>query len=58
MTDVAPNRCGEPNRPEGTLALQGGEEVRLTEEMKNITVNSLFRPGMRKSLNLYWELIM
>jgi len=28
MTDVAPNRCGEPNRPEGTLALQGGEEVR------------------------------
>jgi putative transposase len=29
MTDVTPNRCGEPmNRPEGTLALQGGEEVR------------------------------
>jgi IS605 OrfB family transposase len=28
MTDVFPNRCGEPNRPEGTLALQGGEEVR------------------------------
>ena len=21
MTDVNPNRCGEPNRPEGTLAL-------------------------------------
>jgi hypothetical protein len=31
MTDVDPNRCGEPmNRPEGTLALQGGEEVRET----------------------------
>jgi hypothetical protein len=30
MTDVAPNRCGEPMNPlEGTLALQGGEEVRL-----------------------------
>ena len=32
MTDVAPNRCGEPmNRPQrggGTLALQDGEEVR------------------------------
>ena len=29
MTDVAPNRCGEPvNRLKGTLALQGGEEVR------------------------------
>jgi IS605 OrfB family transposase len=29
MTDVTPNRCGEPmNRPMGTLALQGGEEVR------------------------------
>jgi len=28
MTDVAPNRWGEPvNRPKGTLALQGGEEV-------------------------------
>jgi hypothetical protein len=38
-----------------SLALQGGEEVRLTEE---ITENSLFRLGMRKSLNLYWELIM
>jgi transposase len=21
MTDVFPNRCGEPNRPEGTFAL-------------------------------------
>jgi len=29
MTDVFPNRCGEPNRPEGTLVLQGGEEVSL-----------------------------
>jgi len=29
MTDVAPNRWGEPvSRPRGTLALQGGEEVR------------------------------
>jgi hypothetical protein len=27
MTDVTPNRCGEPNRPEGTLALQDREEV-------------------------------
>jgi putative transposase len=28
MTDVAPNRCGEPVNPlEGTLALHGGEEV-------------------------------
>jgi IS605 OrfB family transposase len=28
MTDVNPNRWGEPvNRPKGTLALQGGEEV-------------------------------
>ena len=29
MTDVAPNRWGEPmNHLEGTLALHGGEEVR------------------------------
>jgi IS605 OrfB family transposase len=29
MTDVSPNRCGEPMKPlGGTLALQGGEEVR------------------------------
>jgi putative transposase len=29
MTDVSPNRCREPmNRPKGTLALKGGEEVR------------------------------
>ncbi|NAZ38729.1 MAG: IS200/IS605 family element transposase accessory protein TnpB [Acidilobus sp.] len=29
VTDVSPNRWGEPvNRPKGTLALQGGEEVR------------------------------
>jgi len=29
MTDVTPNRCGEPVNPlKGTLALQGGEEVR------------------------------
>jgi hypothetical protein len=28
MTDVNPNRCGEPvNRPEGTLTLQDREEV-------------------------------
>jgi len=28
MTDVFPNRCGEPNRPEGTEPpFQGGEEV-------------------------------
>jgi len=31
MTDVAPNRCGEPMNPlKGTLALKGEEEVRLT----------------------------
>jgi hypothetical protein len=30
MTDVAPNRCGEPvNRPKETLTLQGGEEVSI-----------------------------
>jgi hypothetical protein len=30
MTDVNPNRCGEPvNRPEGTLTLQDEEEVRV-----------------------------
>jgi hypothetical protein len=23
MTDVVPSRCGKPNHPEGTLALQG-----------------------------------
>jgi len=29
MTDVSPNRCGEPVKPlKGTLAHQGGEEVR------------------------------
>ena len=29
MTDVNPNRCAEPMSPlKGTLALQGGEEVR------------------------------
>ncbi|ADV64320.1 hypothetical protein Desmu_0001 [Desulfurococcus mucosus DSM 2162] len=29
MTDVNPNKCGEPmNRPKGTPALKGGEEVR------------------------------
>ena len=29
MTDVNPNRCGEPvNRLKGALAIQGGEEVR------------------------------
>jgi hypothetical protein len=28
MTDVNPNKCGEPMKPlGGTLALQGGEEV-------------------------------
>ncbi|MEM4017022.1 MAG: hypothetical protein QW604_04350 [Fervidicoccaceae archaeon] len=28
MTDVDPNRCGEPvNRLKGTSTLQGGEEV-------------------------------
>jgi hypothetical protein len=28
ITDVNPNRCGEPVNPlKGTLALQGGEEV-------------------------------
>jgi hypothetical protein len=28
MTDVSPNRCGEPmSRPKETLALQGGKEV-------------------------------
>jgi IS605 OrfB family transposase len=28
MTDVSPNRCGEPvSRPKGALALQGGKEV-------------------------------
>jgi len=28
MTDVSPNRCGEPMNPlKGTLALQGGEEI-------------------------------
>ena len=30
MTDVAPNRCGEPvNRPKETHVLRGGEEVSL-----------------------------
>jgi superfamily II DNA or RNA helicase len=30
MTDVNPNKCGEPvNRPEGNLTLQDGEEVRV-----------------------------
>jgi hypothetical protein len=28
MTYIDLNRCMEPNCPEGTLALQGGEEVR------------------------------
>jgi len=32
MTDVNPNRCGEPmTRPKGTPALQGGEEVRPSQ---------------------------
>jgi hypothetical protein len=31
MTDVNPNRCGEPMKPlKGALTLQGGEEVRMT----------------------------
>ena len=36
MTDVDPNRCGEPVNPlEGTLALHGGEEVRVAKEEIN-----------------------
>jgi hypothetical protein len=35
MTDVNPNRCGEPvNRPKGTLTLQDGEEVSPAVKLK------------------------
>jgi len=38
MTDVSPNRCGEPMNPlKGTLALQGGEEVRSISIYSNIS---------------------
>jgi hypothetical protein len=42
MTDVNPNRCGEPvNRPKGNLTLQDGEEVSPAVKLKSLRKNNL-----------------